>query len=202
MNSPKVQSTINKVLYSWRRIPPKNGSICRLLYDYECGIIRGNGLFPYLWRFYGAKWGYPNTVALRGGRGDVVLSEWWQEFFYMENTGKAVAFTKGHGDRPNTGWVNTQPWPDVKQIACSGDGIRHTYLVVDEVIGTRAYILGYDNSKRPTDYDIDYLNPFGVGFPDGHMGIADCGPCYTFVIHNPGERLWVDVQDLTFLRSL
>lgn len=209
MNSPRIQSLINRSLYAWRRVPPKPMSVCRLLYDHECAIPRGDGQFPFLWRFFGARMGYPNTVALRGGRGDVELAEWWQEFFYQENTGKAVAYTKGHGSRPNTGWVNTQPWPRVKQIACSGDGVHHTYLVVTEIQGSRAYIQSYDNSKRPQDYPtkdfptvLNFLNPFGVGFPDGSVGGADCGLCYTFAIHNPGERLYVDVADLTFLRSL
>ena len=201
MNSPLVQSTINRALYAWRRVPPKPKSICRLLYDHECGIKRGNGKYPYLWRFYGAKIGYPMTVLLHG-EGNVSLEEQWQAWFYYNNTPRAVAYTKGQGARPNTGWVNTVPWPMVRQIACPGDGMHHTYLVVDSIEGNRAYIESYDNSKQPSDYPYDYLNPFGIGYPDGKVGAAPCGLCYTFAIHNPGERLWVDVQDLTFFKSL
>lgn len=204
MRSAKDQSGFNRAQYAHLYAPPTDKSICRILMDQECAVIRGDGEYPFLWRFYGAKEGYPMTVVLHGGSGFVHLKQWWQDYFVERNrqAPDALKFVKGRGAHPNTGWVNAQPWPTVRQIACAGDGLNQSYVVVDKVVGDRAYVQSYYNTIHPSEYKTEYLHPFGVGYPDDTVGAAKCGLLYTFPIANTGERLWMNIWDLTYLRPV
>jgi hypothetical protein len=192
MMNPKIKSLLNRIRYAF--LPAARVGICRVRHDRESARIRGGGQYPYLSRFYDGKGGLPETVRFYGGKGNVRLAQVWQEFFEENNTNQAQKYLK----RLQSGWVNYGPWPKIEQICCaSPDG---TYVVVNKIIGNRAYINCYDNSKIPADYQTDYLQQFGVAYPDDSIGLPPCGPAFTFAIKNPDELLWMHTDDLTFIR--
>jgi hypothetical protein len=97
--------------------------------------------------------------------------------------------------RKQSGWRNYGDVWVVEQLGWGG-----AYVVVTHIDGHRAYIQGYNNSKRPEDYAIDFRQQFSVVYTDGTIGLPDCGLCYSIVIGN-GAPLWVDVDDLYFFRA-
>jgi hypothetical protein len=199
MNNPQVQSALNKLKYMW--LPKAKVGINRVLHDRECSRPRGGATYPYLSRFYDPKLkqvrSLPETVRFGGGkRGTITLSKQWIDFFFAENTGKAAKYLT----QLQSGWVNYGPWPKVEQLCTASP--QGTFVVVTKIDGNKAFIESYDNSKRPSDYEnIDYLQRFGMVGSDDSIGEPDQGPAFTLAIHNPGEALWIDVRDITFVRS-
>ncbi len=197
MLNPIVQSTLNRIRYS--TLPPAKAGICRVRHDKECSRPRGGAKLPYLSRFYNTQvdvYGLPETVRFNGGRGSVTLAPQWEAFFERNNTNPA----KKHLKRPHSGWRNDGDWPRVQQLCTASP--RGTFVLVDRIEGDRAYIYSYHNDRHPNEYiNIDYLQLFGVAYSDDSVGLPDCGPAYTFAIANKGERLWMDVRDLTFWRA-
>jgi hypothetical protein len=193
-----VKSMLNRLRYAF--LPPAGVGICRVRHDRECARIRGNGRYPYLSRFYDAKIkqprALPETVRFNGGRGTVSLARPWQNFFDGWNTPAAEQYLK----RKQSGWVNYGPWPKIEQLCTAS--VEGTFVVVTHKIGRKCYIASYSNDKTPLDYpDIDYLQRFGVVSTDDSIDGPPCGTAYTFAIANPGEQLWMNQDDLTFVRS-
>lgn len=207
-NSYATQSALNRAYWQDRLAPCQVG-INQILWDQQCSLVpqgSHSGL-PYLWRFYRPNDPTPDGLPapVRYGvyradgnrnkiKGFVELSPYWQYWFRRNNTAAALKYIK----RPDSGWVNKQPWPKVAQVGWCG-----SYVVVTKIDGNKAFIMSYDNSKRPRDYrGIDYLQQLTVGYSNDNTGLPDCGKCLTFAIRNPGEELYLDVRNLAFLRAL
>lgn len=197
--SAKIKSAQNREQY--QDLPIAQVGICRIRHDKESPRARGS--FPYLSRFYDPKShkvrGLPEPVNFYGGKiGNVKLAKVWQDYFDENNSEAAQIYTYGRdGQKLDSGWVNKQPWPTVRQVGWGG-----AYVVVTKITNGRAYIECYDNSKTPADYARDYLQQFSVVYTDDTLSLPDCGKCLTFAICNPGEKLWMNVEDLTFFRAL
>lgn len=204
MISAKLQSQLNQSLYG--HLPPARVGICRILHDRECSRIRGGSLaewwlglrYPYLSRFYNpaAKKlrGLPETVRYNGGRSHVRLSIDWVDFLWSHNTNIAAEYLM----RPDSGWRNKGDTSTVEQLGWGG-----AYVVVTHIDGNKAYIESYDNSRNPDSYiDRDYLQLFSVIDQSNNLSGSPVGNAYSFVISNPGERLWIDTQDITFVRPV
>lgn len=150
--------------------------------------------------------GYPATESIFGGKGSVKLSDAWLDLVCLINgpVGCKYLFVdyKNYPHcrifKPNVGWHNKGFDNLVEQLTFSGNIVE-----VTSVEGNRAYIRTFFNDQKPPAPiwpDKDHLDPLVQLFTTQYRNKLDMTTDgrypRTLIIANPGERLWIDIENL------
>ena len=139
--------------------------------------------------------GLPSTVRIRGGKGFVRLTTTWLNYVARLNT--AIAYNYLFKDA--SGWHNQGDMNRVEQLTFSGNVVK-----VNRISNGRAYIDAFSLADTPpassTIPTISNLSPVIQYFTTQYTSYLDMSTDGRWpkilVIANPGEVLWMDVNDL------
>lgn len=201
-----LQSKLNEFTYGRRVVPVTGRCVAMVLHDRATAHPRGAGHYPFLSRFYNQNrkvLALPESVRVQGGaKGTVKLNDMYYNFLRERNTrigpdGTSDTRAWKYVSRPDSGFRNKGDARTFEQVTWGG-----AFVVVDEVFNDRAYIESYDLSVSPYDYPYDYLQRMSAVANDDSVVYPDPDPVFSFLIAWPGERLYMDLADLTFFREL
>ncbi len=139
--------------------------------------------------------GLPSTVRIRGGKGFVRLTTSWLNYVAKLNTVSAYSYIF----KDASGWHNQGDMVRVEQLTFSGNIVK-----VNRVSNGRAYIDAFFLSDTPPasapTLSIANLSPVIQFFTTQYNTYLDMSTDGRWpkilVIANPGEELWMNVNDL------
>ena len=157
----------------------------RIKDDLEAGSLSR----PYL------RDGLPSTVRIRGGKGFVRLTTTWMNYVARLNTASAYNYIF----KDSSGWHNQGDMSRVEQLTFSGNFVK-----VNRIVNGRAYIDAYSladtppsTTAHPTITSLSTLIQFFTTQYTTYLDMSTDGRWpKILVIANPGEELWMDVNDL------
>lgn len=162
--------------------------LMRIGEDYE---VQGKGTRPYL------RNGLPPTVRMKGGKGQMNLSDIWIKFVNYMNTIQ----NQNYIWKVASGWHNQGDSNNVVAVSFAGNIVN--ILGISE---NQAFVDTYHDSDTPPTIappmTVDHLTDnlriqyFTAGYTD-HLDFSNNGKYPRIVlIGNDGEKLWFDIGDL------
>ncbi len=145
-----------------------------------------------LWKLYKKLPFPPATLRFYGGKSTVRLSSAAIAFLGRINSPAAMKFL----NVKDGGWRNKGDSWHVEQLGFEGNLVD-----VIKIKGNKAYIRTLFNNKMPTqaNYDACVMHQFHCVTRQNTLVRPDCGLCLILVIANPGEELWIPLDELGYV---